>query len=138
MAPPDAPPRPHCALCVVIAIILHPLFLRSLQYSLWSRIHKSNPLSCSLFGGGGLYTQQERALSRRLHPGEAARPALMGRAAHSVEANQSRGPPHRSRRPPTPLPGLRCGTRLAHHRYAHVRGATEQGTGTAPLESKFT
>jgi hypothetical protein len=32
------------------------------------------------------YTQQERAHSRRLHPSEAARPALMSRAAHAVES----------------------------------------------------
>jgi hypothetical protein len=31
----------------------------------------------------------------------------------SREPKQGRGP-HRSRRPPTSLPGLRCGTRLAH------------------------
>jgi hypothetical protein len=32
------------------------------------------------------YTQQGRAHSRRLHPAEAARPALMSRAAHAVES----------------------------------------------------
>jgi hypothetical protein len=37
------------------------------------------------FGGGGL-AQQGRAHSRRLHSAETAPPALMGRAAHSVEA----------------------------------------------------
>jgi hypothetical protein len=41
------------------------------------------------FLGGGVeeaYTQQGRAHSRRLHPPEAARPALMSRAAHVVES----------------------------------------------------
>jgi hypothetical protein len=32
------------------------------------------------------HTQQGRAHNRRLHPAGAARPALMGRTAHSVEA----------------------------------------------------
>jgi hypothetical protein len=32
------------------------------------------------------YTQQGRAHIRRLHPGWAARPALMGRPAHAVES----------------------------------------------------
>jgi hypothetical protein len=36
--------------------------------------------------GGGAYTQQGRAHSRRLHPERAARPALMSRAAHAVES----------------------------------------------------
>jgi hypothetical protein len=53
-------------------------------------------------GGGGAYTQQGRAHIRRLHPDEAASPALMRRAAHAAGA---RGPgwcspgswPHRGR-----------------------------------------
>jgi hypothetical protein len=32
------------------------------------------------------YTQQGRAQIRRLHPGEATRPALMSRAAYAVES----------------------------------------------------
>jgi hypothetical protein len=63
-------------------------------------------------GGGGLYTARARAQPRHLHPAGATHPALMGRAAHSVEAKAVVR--HRSRRQLTPLPGLRCGTRLAH------------------------
>jgi hypothetical protein len=39
-----------------------------------------------IFCVAGAYTQQGRAQSRCLHPDEAARPALMGRAAHAVES----------------------------------------------------
>jgi hypothetical protein len=39
-----------------------------------------------LFLVEGAYTQQGRARIRRLHPDWAARPALMGRAAHAVES----------------------------------------------------
>jgi hypothetical protein len=80
-------------------------------------------------GGGGLwlirttctYTQQGRAHSRRrLHPAP-----RWGRNRAPGSSNGFNGPsgplrraqgrgPHRSRRPSTPLPGLRCGTRLAH------------------------
>jgi hypothetical protein len=67
---------------------------------------------CLFFGGGGLYTARARAVC--LHPPP---PPRLGRAPGSHEPGgprrrkQSRGP-HRSRRQPTPLPGLRCGTRL--------------------------
>jgi hypothetical protein len=68
---------------------------------------------CLFLGGGGLlYPARARAqpAAARVHPAGAVRPALMGRAAHSVGAKESR-------RPPTPLClGSRqgCGTRLAH------------------------
>jgi hypothetical protein len=55
--------------------------------------------------------EQGGAHSRRLHPSEAARPALMSRAAHAVE---SKAVVHiEVAVQPTPLPGLRCGARLA-------------------------
>jgi hypothetical protein len=60
--------------------------------------------------GGGLCTARARA-----HPPP---PPRLGRAPGSTapggprRRKQGRGP-HRSRRQPTPLPGLRCGTRLA-------------------------
>jgi hypothetical protein len=69
------------------------------------------------FGGGGLYTARARA-----HPPP---PPRLGRAPGSDEPGgprrrkQSRGP-HRSRRQPTPLPGLRCGTRLARRASPHA------------------
>jgi hypothetical protein len=77
-------------------------------------IYKGAQRGCaaSFFGVEGAYTQQGRAHIRCLHPDEAARPALVRRAAHARRRKQSRGP-HRSRRQPTPLPGLRCGARLA-------------------------
>jgi hypothetical protein len=62
------------------------------------------------FGGGGLYTARACA-----HPPP---PPRLGRAPGSYEPGgprrrkQGRGL-HRSRRQPTPLPGLRCGARLA-------------------------
>jgi hypothetical protein len=72
----------------------------------------NEPGDSFFFGGAGAYTQQGRAHIRRLHPDWAARPALMSRAAHAVESKAvvrievAVGQP-------TPLPGLRCGTRLA-------------------------
>jgi hypothetical protein len=60
----------------------------------------------------GAYTQQGRARSRRPHPPGTARPALVIRAAHAVESKAVVRIEDRSRRQPTPLPGLRCGARL--------------------------
>jgi hypothetical protein len=54
-----------------------------------------------------------------VHSDGPAHPALMSRAVHPVEAKGGRGP-HRSRRQPMPVPGLRrgalwsCGARLVH------------------------
>jgi hypothetical protein len=68
---------------------------------------KRPPEACIfLVGGGGSYTARARA-----QPPPPLRLG-MGRAGGPRCRKQSRGP-HRSRRQPTPLPGLRCGTRLA-------------------------
>jgi hypothetical protein len=72
----------------------------------------STQLACANTAHQGLYTARARA-----HPPPPPPPRL-GRAPGSNSPGgprrrkQSRGP-HRSRRQPTPLPGLRCGTRLA-------------------------
>jgi hypothetical protein len=51
--------------------------------------------------------KQGRAYSRRLHPDEAAPPALMRRAAHAVESNAVVRIEVPVSPPPKPLPGLR-------------------------------
>jgi hypothetical protein len=68
---------------------------------------------CIFFLSEGAYTQRGRAYIRRLRPDWAARPPLMSRPPGRRRRKQGRGP-HRSRRQPTPLPGLRCGARLLH------------------------
>jgi hypothetical protein len=89
----------------------------------------------SFFFGVGAHAQQGRAHSRRLHPSGAACPALMSRATHAVESKAVRGP-HRSRRQPTPLPGLRCGARLFWRGVEEVYTQQEQESTSAspPME----
>jgi hypothetical protein len=87
-------------------------------------------------GGGGLWLiihyTKHKARARAKPPPPPPRPvgpahpALMGRAAHCVEADAVAGVrSHRSRRqPPMPLNGLRCGARLAHHLFEERGGPT--------------
>jgi hypothetical protein len=80
-------------------------------------------------------TQQGHAHIRRLHPAGAARSALMGRAALSVEAKAVvRIEVAVSPRPC--LGGLRCGARLAHRASPPLRptpvARSEGGGGAHP------
>jgi hypothetical protein len=61
----------------------------------------------------GAYAQQGRAHIRRLHPDEAARPALMRRAAHAAVESKAVVRIEVAVSPRPCLPGLRCGARLA-------------------------
>jgi hypothetical protein len=76
-------------------------------------------LDCVCFrgsGGGGCGQRTARARERPPPPLGTARPALAANGPIGPlrqAQSQSRGP-HRSRCQPMPLPGLRCGTRLAH------------------------
>jgi hypothetical protein len=59
------------------------------RMQLWTGMWSPHWVPASFFfGGGGLYTHSKgaRTAAGRLHPSEAARPALMSRAAHAVES----------------------------------------------------
>jgi hypothetical protein len=84
-------------------------FTRALRDADLEKCEEYSPL---FFLVGEAYTQQGRAHIRRLRPDWAARPYLMSpmrRAAHAVESKAVVRIEDRSRRQPTPLPGLRCG-----------------------------
>jgi hypothetical protein len=86
------------------------------------------------FGGGGLYTQQGRAQSRRLHPDWAARPALiMSRAAHAVGSRKSKARPwSASKSEVSPRPCLGCAVELVcffFFFFCHSRPSQGQGPG---------
>jgi hypothetical protein len=94
-----------------------------------------------LVEGAYIHSKGARTAAASVHPAGAARPALMGRAAHSVEAKAVVCVEVAVRPRPCLLSGLRCGARLAHHASPPQRPTpvvrSEGGGGAHPPVGRF-